>query len=75
MVERGETVESAARSYRIEPEDVEACVQYKAMGKKLSSNFKRSDIERLMDDDDTREREDAERPRAPSAKWDGRATA
>ena len=75
MVGRGETVESAARSYRIEPEDVEACVQYKATGKKLS-NFKWSDIERLMDeDDDTREREDAERARAPAAKWDRRATA
>lgn len=73
IVGRGETVESAARSYRIEPEDVEACVQYSAMGKKLS-NFKRSDIERLMDEeDDTRERKETERLRALVAEWDRRA--
>lgn len=73
MVGSGETVESAARSYRIEPEDVEACVQYRAMGKKVSDS-KWSDIERLMDEeDDMREREETERLRALVAEWDRRA--
>ena len=73
MLRSGETAESVARSYRIETEDVEACVQYRAMGKKLSK-FKRSDIDRLMDEDaDNRERDEIERLRALVAEWDGRA--
>ena len=73
MVGRRETAESVARSYRIEPEDVEACVQYRAMGKKLS-NFKWSDFDRAMDEEDAeRERDETERLRALAAKWDRRA--
>ena len=74
MVGRGETVRKAsARSYRVEPEDVEACIQYRAMGKKLS-NVKWSDFDRAMDEEDAeRERDEMERLRALVAKWDRRA--
>ena len=73
MVVSGETEESVARSYRIEPEDVAACVQYRAMGKN-PSGFKHQNIERLMDKDaDEQERGEIERLRALVAEWDGRA--
>ena len=73
VVGGGESVENAARSCRIETEDVKACVQYRAMGK-AASNFKWSDAEHLMDEeDDKRERDEIERLRALAAEWDGRA--
>ena len=73
MVGSGETEESVARAYRIEPEDVAACVQYRAMGKN-PDGFKHQNIERLMDKDaDEQERGEIERLRALVAEWDRRA--
>ena len=73
MVGRRDTAESVALSYRVEPEDVEACIQYRAMGKKLS-NVKWSDFARALDEYDAeREREEMERLRALVEEWDRRA--
>ena len=72
---KGDSSESdIMRSYRIEREDFEACVRYKASGARLS-RAEREDVYARMDAEDAerRERDEIQRLRALVAEWDGRA--
>lgn len=63
LIAGNRTTEDITRSYPfITPEDIEACVQYKAAGKKLSPT-KWADVDRMMDEADSqRDRKDAAQP-------------
>ena len=72
-IARGSTEAEMLYDYpRLTPEDIEACIQYKASGKKLSPTTW-ADYDRMMEEQDTEyERKEVARLRKLVAEWDKR---
>ena len=71
-IARGSTEAEMLYDYpRLTPEDIEACIQYKASGKKLSPTTWTDYDRRIEEEDAERERKEVIRLRKLVAGWDG----